>query len=90
MEKDERVSLLRAAIDRLSVEHREVIILKNYRGLSYKEMAEELGTPIGTIMSRLYYARKALREIILSWEREGVAARERSRTNDEHSPGEDV
>jgi RNA polymerase sigma-70 factor (ECF subfamily) len=69
LEKKERVRLLRAAIDRLSAEHREVIVLKSFRGLSYREMADVLGTPIGTVMSRLYYARRMLREIITGWER---------------------
>ena len=63
LERDERLRLLRAAIERLSPEHREVIILKTYQGLSYREIAERLDTPIGTVMSRLYYARKMLKDI---------------------------
>ena len=64
MERQERIHMMRAAIDRLSDEHREVILLKNFQGYSYKEMAETLEIPIGTVMSRLYYARKALKEIV--------------------------
>ena len=71
--KSERKRLLLAAIDQLSFEHREVIILKNFKGHSYKEMAEILDAPIGTIMSRLYYARRILKEIILNLERKGFA-----------------
>lgn len=69
LEKTERIELVRNAIDHLSFEHREVIILKNFEGRSYREMAEMLDVPIGTIMSRLFYARKALKEIIEAWER---------------------
>jgi RNA polymerase sigma-70 factor (ECF subfamily) len=64
LEEAERVRLVREGIKRLSFEHREVIVLKNFEGRSYREMANMLDVPIGTIMSRLYYARKALKEII--------------------------
>ncbi len=90
LEKNERIRLLRAAIDRLSAEHREVIILKNFRGLSYREMADVLNTPIGTVMSRLYYARKMLKEIITEWERGDAGARTQSHANGRTSPGEVV
>ncbi len=90
LEKNERIRLMRAAIDRLSAEHREVIILKNFRGLSYREMADMLDTPIGTVMSRLYYARKILKEIIMEWERSGVDVRARSHASGRTSPGEVV
>jgi RNA polymerase sigma-70 factor (ECF subfamily) len=88
MEKDERIRLMRAAIAKLSVEHREVIILKNFRGLSYREMADVLDTPIGTVMSRLYYARKMLREIIGEWERKGARAPSQSNATGDKAPGE--
>jgi RNA polymerase sigma-70 factor (ECF subfamily) len=73
LERAERIELVRSAIDQLSFEHREVIILKNFEGRSYREMAEMLDVPIGTIMSRLFYARKALKDIIESLERGGAA-----------------
>jgi RNA polymerase sigma-70 factor (ECF subfamily) len=50
------------AISSLPDLEREVILLKYFQELSYKEMAEMLNCPIGTIMSRLYYARKKLKE----------------------------
>jgi len=52
------------AISKLPDPEREVIILKYFQDLSYKEMAEILDCPIGTIMSRLYYARKRLKEYL--------------------------
>jgi RNA polymerase sigma-70 factor (ECF subfamily) len=90
LEKKERIHLMQAAIDRLSAEHREVIVLKSFRGLSYREMADVLDTPIGTVMSRLYYARKMLKEIIMEWERSGVDVRAGSRASGRTSPGEVV
>jgi RNA polymerase sigma-70 factor (ECF subfamily) len=52
---------LRQAIDDLPPEHREVVILHYFEGLSYKEMASTLGKPIGTVMSTLYHARQNLK-----------------------------
>lgn len=52
------------AIHRLSEEHREVLLLVGVEGMSYRETAEILGYPIGTVMSRLSRARAALREIL--------------------------
>jgi RNA polymerase sigma-70 factor (ECF subfamily) len=72
LETSERHHLLRMAIARLSIEHQEVIILKNYKGCSYAEIAELLEIPVGTVMSRLYYARKMLKEIILEMEEKGL------------------
>jgi RNA polymerase sigma-70 factor, ECF subfamily len=57
---DESLSL-EAALRALSPEDRELITLKHLDGLSYDELAERLGIPKGTVMSRLYYARKQLR-----------------------------
>lgn len=55
---------VRAAVDRLPELHREIIILKHFEDCSYKEIAEILGIPQGTVMSRLYNARKALKELL--------------------------
>jgi RNA polymerase sigma-70 factor (ECF subfamily) len=46
----------------LSVEHRQILLLVGVEGLSYREVAEELGVPLGTVMSRLARARERLRE----------------------------
>lgn len=51
---------LRAALDRLPDEQREVLVLRHFEDLSYAEIAELLGVPEGTVMSRLFRARKAL------------------------------
>jgi RNA polymerase sigma-70 factor (ECF subfamily) len=48
------------AIDQLPAHERETLVLREFEGLRYREIAELLGIPIGTVMSRLYSARKAL------------------------------
>ena len=50
------------AIDCLKVDHREIIYMRHYQDLSYEEMADALEVPVGTVMSRLYRARRALRK----------------------------
>jgi RNA polymerase sigma-70 factor (ECF subfamily) len=60
-----------AAIDRLPRKHREVILLREVEGLSYKEIAEVVGCNEGTVMSRLYYARERLRNQLEPYLREG-------------------
>ena len=52
---------VRAALESLSPEFRGVVLLADVEGFSYKEIAEIMGTPIGTVMSRLNRARAALR-----------------------------
>ena len=57
--KDERERLARA-VEALPVTLREVLILREYHGLSYREIAEVGGIPLGTVMSRLARARQHL------------------------------
>jgi RNA polymerase sigma factor (sigma-70 family) len=52
--------MLMGALDALPVEFREAIVLREMEGMSYKEIADIAGVPIGTIMSRLARARKRL------------------------------
>lgn len=49
-----------SALSRLRPAQREIIFLKDYQGHSYLEIAEILGIPLGTVMSRLHHARKNL------------------------------
>ncbi len=53
---------LTVLLDRLSPEHREVIVLRELEGMSYEEMASLLGVPRGTVESRLHRARQQLRQ----------------------------
>jgi RNA polymerase sigma-70 factor (ECF subfamily) len=59
----EAADLLRAA-SRLSEDHRHILVLVGVEALSYREVADELGVPIGTVMSRLARARRALRALM--------------------------
>ncbi len=55
---------IQAALNKLSPEHREVVLLKDVQGLSYKEIAEAMSSTLGTVMSRLYYARQKLQTLL--------------------------
>jgi RNA polymerase sigma-70 factor, ECF subfamily len=54
-------AVVRAALDRLTPEHRRVLELAYDRGLTQREIAETLGLPLGTVKSRTYYALRMLR-----------------------------
>jgi RNA polymerase sigma-70 factor, ECF subfamily len=60
----EQAQILEKALWRLSAEERELIVLKHFDGLPYAELAERLGIPLGTVMSRLYHARLQLRAAV--------------------------
>ena len=55
----------------LKEEFREIIVLQHFEDLSYREIAETLGIPEGTVMSRLYHARLALREALADMAQRG-------------------
>jgi len=57
------------ALRRLAPEFREVIVLRELQGLSYKEISEVAGVPVGTVMSRLSRARARLQETLREEER---------------------
>ena len=59
-EKNEIIQKLQEALLRLDFEDREIIVLKVFEKLSYNEIAEILNIPAGSVMSRLFYARKKL------------------------------
>jgi RNA polymerase sigma-70 factor, ECF subfamily len=60
---------IRSAIDQLSPDFREIILLREFEELSYDEIAKLLGCPVGTVMSRLGRARAKLRTLLASrWE----------------------
>jgi RNA polymerase sigma-70 factor (ECF subfamily) len=55
---------VRAAIQELPVDFREIILLREFEGLSYQEIASVLNCPVGTVMSRLGRARAKLRPFL--------------------------
>jgi RNA polymerase sigma-70 factor (ECF subfamily) len=63
---------IRRAIEELPVEFREIIILREMEGLSYKDIAEVADVPLGTVMSRLTRARRQLQKRLAGEFRPGV------------------
>ncbi len=57
--------MVRSALERLPMQFREVILLCDIEEMSYQEIAEIVGIPIGTVMSRLSRARKSMRELLV-------------------------
>lgn len=55
---------IRAAMGQLSEDHRQVIVMREIEGLSYEEIAAAVPCSLGTVMSRLFYARKKLQELL--------------------------
>jgi len=60
----ETLDKVRAALDDLKTEHREIILLREVEELSYEEIAQVIGIKVGTVMSRLFAARKGLRAVL--------------------------
>ena len=71
--KDELKKEVWQAIGKLEPKHREVIVLRHFRNMSYEQIAKALFCNKGTVTSRLYYARKRLQEL-LSTEKGGGAS----------------
>jgi len=70
---------IKAAIEDLSIEHREVILLREIEGLSYDEISSATGCSKGTVMSRLHHARKKLQKFL-----EEISSEEQSISNAPH------
>jgi RNA polymerase sigma-70 factor (ECF subfamily) len=62
MEKHERDQMVLAALGRLDAEYRAVLVMRDIEGFDYQQMADILGLPLGTLKSRLFRARMALRD----------------------------
>jgi RNA polymerase sigma factor (sigma-70 family) len=58
------ITVVQAALEQLPADFREVIVLREIEGLSYKEIAAVMGVPIGTVMSRLARARERLAAVL--------------------------
>ena len=63
LEKARRDQII-AALEQLPVPHREIILLSDVEEMSYRDIAELLGVPLGTVMSRLSRARRAMRALL--------------------------
>jgi len=61
-------SIVQKALQQLPEEQRVVIIMKEYQGLKFREIAEALNQPLNTIKSRMYYGLNGLRKIFEQWQ----------------------
>lgn len=64
LERTQLYGRIMAAMQKLSDEQRQVVLLREIEGFSYREIAETMGIPEGTVMSRLFYARKKLQALL--------------------------
>lgn len=64
IQRQQMAGHVREAMERLKPEFKEIIAMKHFEEMSYEEIAQALRIPIGTVMSRLFHARKALAELM--------------------------
>jgi RNA polymerase sigma-70 factor (ECF subfamily) len=70
LERGELRQRIDRALNQLSYEHRTVLILHEFEELEYKMIAKKMGCSIGTVMSRLFYARRKMASLLASLKRE--------------------
>jgi RNA polymerase sigma-70 factor (ECF subfamily) len=70
LERGELRQRIDRALGQLSYEHRTVLVLHEFEELEYKEIAKTMGCSIGTIMSRLFYARRKMAALLGDWKKE--------------------
>jgi RNA polymerase sigma-70 factor (ECF subfamily) len=73
LEREELRRRIDEALNQLSHEHRTVLILHQFEEMEYKAIAKVMGCSIGTVMSRLFYARRKMAALLANLEREGEA-----------------
>lgn len=64
LKNKEILHAVRSSLDELSDKHRAVIVMRELQGMSYAEMAKAMGCSKGTIMSRLFHARKNMQKLL--------------------------
>jgi RNA polymerase sigma-70 factor, ECF subfamily len=72
-DKELRAQIM-GALDKLSPAHRSVLVMREVEGLSYQEMADTMKCSIGTIMSRLFHARKKMQTMLLEYRKTATPA----------------
>lgn len=72
LETKDRAEIVKQAVLSLPPASRSVLVLREYQALSYREISETLGIPIGTVMSRLNYARQRLSQILVPYFEDGI------------------
>jgi RNA polymerase sigma-70 factor (ECF subfamily) len=70
LEQSELRQTIDNAMAQLSAEHRTVLVLHEFEEMEYKQIAKTMGCSIGTVMSRLFYARRRLASLLAGLKRE--------------------
>ena len=73
LERGELRQRIDKALNQLSHEHRTVLVLHEFEQLEYKEIAKRMQCSIGTVMSRLFYARRRMANLMASFKREELS-----------------
>ena len=73
LERGELRQRIDRALGQLSYEHRTVLILHEFEDLEYKEIAKRMQCSIGTVMSRLFYARRKMANLLAAFKREELS-----------------
>jgi RNA polymerase sigma-70 factor (ECF subfamily) len=73
LERQELRKRIDKALEQLSEEHRTVLILHEFEELEYKEIAKKMDCSIGTVMSRLFYARRRMASLMAGFKREELS-----------------
>jgi RNA polymerase sigma-70 factor (ECF subfamily) len=72
LERSELRQRINHALDQLSYEHRTVLVLHEFEQMEYKEIAKTMGCSIGTVMSRLFYARRKMAALLAGLKKEDL------------------
>jgi RNA polymerase sigma-70 factor (ECF subfamily) len=70
LEQQELRAVIDQALGQLSVEHRTVLVLHEFEDMNYKDIAQSTGCSLGTVMSRLFYARRKMAALLAGWRKE--------------------
>ena len=73
LERRELRARIDKALSQISAEHRTVLILHEFEELEYKEIAKRMQCSIGTVMSRLFYARRKMANLLAGYRREELS-----------------
>ena len=72
LERAELRQRIDRALGQLSYEHRTVLVLHEFEEMEYKEVAKTMGCSIGTVMSRLFYARRKMAALLAGWKKDDL------------------
>ncbi len=70
LERQELRRVIDEALGQLSVDHRTVLVLHEFEDMDYKDIAKTMDCSLGTVMSRLFYARRKMASLLAVWQKE--------------------